>query len=100
MADYDIPQSLIDSQIAFLKAEQHCQELIDAEPAATAIAAGEAEISEEQRKALAEAREYRLQKVEALMDHPAWQRIPKEDRIKVQIKVRAAAEAALSTPAG
>lgn len=74
-------------------AEQRCQALVDAEPAATAIVALEAEISDEQRQALAEAREERLQAVEALHRHPFWEKVEVGDRMKVQAQLRQAARA-------
>lgn len=93
MADYDIPPDLIDAQKAFYAAEQRCQTLVDAEPAATAIVALEAEISDEQRQALAEAREERLQAVERIHRHPFWGTVEAGDRVKVQAQLRQAARA-------
>ncbi|MEV8638874.1 hypothetical protein AB0395_45185 [Streptosporangium sp. NPDC051023] len=48
------------------------QEVTDALPSSVAIVAGEAEVSEEQRAELAEAREARLQVLEALDRHSFW----------------------------
>lgn len=94
MADYDLPDDLIAAQKAFYEAEARCQALVDAEPAASAIVALEAEISEEQRQALADAREERLQAVEALHRHPFWETVDAGDRIKVQAALRKAARGA------
>ncbi|MGA4989845.1 hypothetical protein [Nonomuraea bangladeshensis] len=98
MADYDLPDDLIAAQKAFYAAEARCQELVDAEPAATAVVALEAEISDEQRRALADAREQRLQLVETLHRHPFWATVDTSDRIKVQAALRKAARAGDQAP--
>lgn len=93
MADYELPQDLIDAQKAFYAAEERCQELVDAEPSPVSVAALEAELSDEQRQALAAAREERLQAVEALHRHPFWATVEVGDKMKVQAKLREAARA-------
>lgn len=93
MADYELPDDLIEAQRAFYEAEKRCQELVDAEPAPTAIAALEAELSDEQRQALAAAREERLQAVEVLHRHRFWRDVQAGDKMKVQAKLREAAKA-------
>ncbi|MFI7113931.1 hypothetical protein ACIBK9_46975 [Nonomuraea sp. NPDC050227] len=92
MADYELPQDLIDAQKAFYAAEARCAELVAAEPSPVAIAALEAELSDEQRQALAAAREERLQAVEVLHRHPFWKDLPAGDKMKVQAKLREAAK--------
>jgi len=94
MADYDLPQDLIEAKKAFYADEARCQELVDAEPSPTAIVALEAEISDEQRQALAEAREHRLQLVETIHRHPFWATVEAGDRMKVQAQLRKAAQGA------
>ncbi|MER7361962.1 hypothetical protein [Nonomuraea wenchangensis] len=71
---------------------------MDAEPAAMAVVALEAEISDEQRQALADARERRLEVVETLHRHSFWATVEPSDRIKVQTALRKAARAGDQTP--
>jgi hypothetical protein len=91
MADYMLPEDLIEAKRAFYTAEARCQELVDAEPSPTAIIALEAEISDEQREALAAAREERLQIVEQIHRHPFWAGVEAGDKMKVQAQLRNAA---------
>lgn len=46
----DLPPDLVQLRRAFLAAEEHLRQLGAAQPAPTAIAAGEAELSDEQRE--------------------------------------------------
>jgi hypothetical protein len=50
MSDYDLPPDLLQMRRDFLDAEQRLSELGKAMPAPTAIAAGEAEVPDEQRQ--------------------------------------------------
>ncbi|MER6581825.1 hypothetical protein [Nonomuraea sp. NPDC001023] len=93
MADYELPQDLIDAQKAFYEAEARCAELVAAEPSPVSVAALEAELSDEQRQTLATAREERLQIVERIHRHPFWKDVEAGDRTKVQARLREAAKA-------
>ncbi|MFI7691814.1 hypothetical protein ACIBQ6_22285 [Nonomuraea sp. NPDC049655] len=93
MADHELPVDLIEAQRAFYRAEERCAELVAAEPSPVAVAALEAELSDEQRQALAAAREERLQIVERIHRHPFWKDVEAGDRIKVQARLREAARA-------
>lgn len=55
MSDYDPPENLITAQREFDAAYRRYQELVAALPPASAIVAGKAAITDEQRAALAEA---------------------------------------------
>ncbi|GAA3086237.1 hypothetical protein [Streptosporangium carneum] len=72
MSEYEFPETLIAAQRAYWAADAHAQEVTDALPSSIAVLAGEAEVSEEQRERLAEARERRLEALEALNRHPWW----------------------------
>jgi hypothetical protein len=50
MSDYDLPEDLLQMRRDFLAAERRLSELGEAMPAPTAIAAGEAEVPDEQRE--------------------------------------------------
>lgn len=73
MPSYDPPQDLIDLQRAFFATDRDCQEAADALPPSMAIAEGTAEPTPEQRKRLDDARNARLQAMDALHAHPWWQ---------------------------
>jgi hypothetical protein len=93
MADYELPEDLIEAQRAFYAAEARCAELVAAQPSPVSVAALEAEVGDEQRQALAAAREERLQIVERLHRHPFWSTVDAGDKMKVQAKLREAARA-------
>ncbi|MEV8634944.1 hypothetical protein AB0395_25145 [Streptosporangium sp. NPDC051023] len=76
MSDYEFPADLLELQRAYWAADARVLEVTEALPPSPAIVAGEAEISEEQRAELAEAREQRLRALEAMNNHAWWATVP------------------------
>lgn len=75
MAGYDIPQDLIDLQKAFWAADNHAAQLVAGLPLGVDIAAGEAEIPDETRKLVDEARRERSRLVAELYGHPWFETV-------------------------
>ncbi|GIH94795.1 hypothetical protein ACFFMN_24205 [Planobispora siamensis] len=69
---YLVPGDLIVLQRAYYEADARCAEISAGHPRPTDVAAGRAELTEEHRRELAEARERRLRLAEALNRHPWW----------------------------
>ncbi|MEV4096987.1 hypothetical protein [Streptosporangium saharense] len=72
MANYDFPDDLIAAQRAFWEADARVREVTDRLPSSIAIAAGEAEVSDEQRAELDRVRAARLEALEVQNRHPWW----------------------------
>ena len=72
MADFDLPPDLIELRRAFLAAEEHLRELGAAQPAPTAIAAGEAELTDEQREEWQAAHDKTRDLAGEIHRHPWW----------------------------
>lgn len=89
MADFDFPGDLIDLQRAWYAADARCVEVGAAQPSATDVAAGVAELTAEQQAALEEARAERLRITEALQGHNWWGTV--EDRFAAKAALRDAA---------
>jgi hypothetical protein len=88
-ADYDIPEDLLEAQRAFYAADARVRAAADAMPPAAAVLAGEAEVSEEQRRELADARAERLRLVDILYRHPWFQQV--DDAHKARTALQKAA---------
>lgn len=91
MADYDFPPSLLEAQRAYDAADARVQEVTDALPSSMAVLSGEAEISMEQRQALADARADRLHRL-AVLYHDAWWDAV-EDQRAARLQLQEAAKA-------
>ncbi|WP_329243118.1 hypothetical protein OG417_45340 [Actinoallomurus sp. NBC_01490] len=87
---FRIPGDLIAAQRAYYMAEARCEQIFSAHPRPTDIAAGRAEITDEQRVELAAARGERLRLVEALNDHPWWATV--DNRLRAKQALRTAAQ--------
>ena len=90
MADHEFPDDLFEAQRAFYAADVHVQEVTDALPSSLDIVAGTASISEDQRAALAEAREERLRIVDVLYSHPWWEAV--DDQYAARLALQKAAK--------
>ncbi|WP_436759312.1 hypothetical protein [Streptosporangium sp. V21-05] len=90
MADYEIPEDLIEAQRAFYEADERVQAATDAMPSSVAVLAREAAVSEEQREELAAARAERLRLVDVLYRHPWFQTVddPHKARMALQKAAR------------
>jgi hypothetical protein len=93
MAEYLLPDELVELQRAFAVADARVQEIVAQLPPASAIVALEAEITDDQREAVEEARKARNDILTALYDHPWWETVAKEDRYAVRLQLRQAASA-------
>lgn len=91
MPDHDLPDDLIQLKRAWYAADVRRTELAAAEPAPTAIAALEADLSDEQRQAWADAHAELLRLTEALHAHPYW--AATDDPMGGQAALRKAARA-------
>lgn len=93
MADFDLPDDLLAAQRAYDEADARVQQIADALPSSVAVVALEAEISDEQRRELAEARAERLRWVEVLAGHPWWATLEPERRAAARTYLRRTARA-------
>lgn len=76
MADtYDFPPDLIAAQRAFWEADARVREVTNKLPSSIAIAAGEAEVSDEQRAELDQVRAARLEALAVQNRHPWWEAV-------------------------
>ncbi|GAA1264398.1 hypothetical protein Psi02_64230 [Planotetraspora silvatica] len=91
MADYDIPSDLLDLQRAYFAADQRVQESGEGFPSAIDIANQEAEISDEQRSALIEARAARLDLVSELYRHPWFDTVDNTHEARMALRKAARA---------
>ncbi|MFE3448935.1 hypothetical protein ACFXJ8_08340 [Nonomuraea sp. NPDC059194] len=91
MADFDLPDDLIAAQRAYDEADARVEEVTATLPSSVAVLAGEAEFTDEQRAALAEARAERLMRLTGLIDHPWWQSV--DNKLDAQKQLRSAARA-------
>ncbi|MEU6781508.1 hypothetical protein ABZ912_20070 [Nonomuraea angiospora] len=91
MADYDLPEDLIDLRRAFLASEARLVELRQTHPASTVIAASEAELSEEQRVEWAAAFDESRRLAEEIHRHGWWETV--ENRHSAWMALRNAAVA-------
>ncbi|MEV4078361.1 hypothetical protein [Nonomuraea fuscirosea] len=85
-----IPGGLIATQRAFYQSVARCVRIGATHPRPTDIAAGLAEITDEQRNELAGARGERLSLVKALQSHPWWDGV--SNRYQAQLALYAAAK--------
>lgn len=91
MADFDFPADLLDLQRAWYAADTRCEEISASHPSGRDVAAGVAEVAEEQRAELAQARAERLDLTEKLQRHPWW--LEAGDVFAAKQALRAAARA-------
>ena len=91
MANYEFPTDLIDAQQAFQAADAKVAEIHARMPRPTAIAAGEATISDELAQAHEEARAERGRVLDVLYGHPWWLEIPREEHEAARTALRQAA---------
>ncbi|MDP4501092.1 hypothetical protein [Nonomuraea turcica] len=75
MVDYEPPSDLIDLRKAFLASEAMLAELRQTHPAPTAIAAGEAELSDDQRVEWAAALDELRRLAEEIGRHAWWAQV-------------------------
>ncbi|MBO3751515.1 hypothetical protein J5X84_36045 [Streptosporangiaceae bacterium NEAU-GS5] len=73
MADLEFPPELIEAQRAYWAAERRVADIVARLPSGSAIALGQAAVSEEDRRELAAARAERGRLIDQLYGHPFWQ---------------------------
>jgi hypothetical protein len=88
---YEFPPDLLDAQRAYYKADLRVREVTDKLPSASAIVAGEAEITEEQHAELDAVRAERLRLVGVLYNHPWWKTVENEHAARMQLQAAAKA---------
>ncbi|GAB2918882.1 hypothetical protein ACFMQL_20665 [Nonomuraea fastidiosa] len=71
MADIEITETAIEAQRAYDAADERVRKLVSQLPPSTALASGEAEVTEEQREAFAQARDDRLAALSTLRNERA-----------------------------
>ena len=85
MADHEIPDDLLELKRAFLAAEDRRREVGLAMPAPTAVAAKEADISDEERQAWKGACDESARLVEEIHRHPWWETVDNRYDADVQL---------------
>ncbi|MCC5574460.1 hypothetical protein IMZ11_02240 [Microtetraspora sp. AC03309] len=90
MAETDFPADLLDAQRSFWAADARVRELLATLPLGSAIAACEAEITEEQHAALKAARDEQHRWLDVLYDHSHWATVA--DSYAERMKLQAAAK--------
>ena len=75
MADYDLPPDLVQLRRDFLAAEEELRKIGAAQPAPTAVAAGEAELTDEQRAEWQAAFQEVRRLVAEINQNPWWETV-------------------------
>ncbi|MHC3467322.1 competence protein CoiA family protein [Streptomyces sp. 7R007] len=75
VGEFVIPGDLVAARRAFTRALAHCEDIAIRLPSGADIAAGRAEITDEQRERLAEARERCRRLAEEMHTHPWWETV-------------------------
>ncbi|TDD54610.1 hypothetical protein E1286_05320 [Nonomuraea terrae] len=95
MADYDIPDDLLQLKVDFLAAMARCEEIAKRLPSAVAVLAQEAEPDPALQAEYDQERARRLDIVVRIYRHPWWETV-KETRHQADMALLAAAKEALA----
>jgi hypothetical protein len=97
VADFDFPAELVDLQRRFYEAGAECARISATFPPGPAIAAGDAQISDEQHALRDAAHERWLQIAEQLLDHEWFKKLERPERLKARYALQAAAQSESET---
>lgn len=89
MTAEEFPADLVDLQRSFLAAEARCTQIADSHPKPTDVAAGRAEITDEQHTEFSHAMNEAAELARQLEAH--WATVPPEQRTKARAALREAA---------
>lgn len=90
MADYDLPEDLIQLKRDFLAADAECREIAEQLPSSVAVLAGEAEPDLGRQAQLDAARARRLEVVRQLYRHEWWATV--DNRYQADVALTKAAK--------
>lgn len=90
MADYEIPDDLLQLKKDFLAADLRCQEIADGLPSSVSVLAMEMEPDPDGQADLVEARAERLLALEEMNRHPWWSSV--DDRYAAGVALQKAAQ--------